>query len=400
MTSERRNRPFTVGRWRSRVRELPEVMGELPVVAMAEEMDTPGEGQIKALVVIAGNPVLTNPGADRLDQALAGLELMVSVDPYINVTSRHAHYVLPPPSPLERAHYDLAFTQLSVRNYADFSPPVFETDAMTEFDILVKLTAIAAGMGPEAEPAFLAEATLAQMIQSGVDDPGSPIHGRDPSEISAALGDRPAVERILDLMIRTGSRGDGFGSDPGGLNLGVIEANPHGLDLGALEPRIPAVLATASGMVELAPEAVISDLPRLETAMGSAANGLRLVGRRQLRTVNSWLNNVETSIRGKETCVLEIHPKDAERLEVADGAEVEVASDSGSLRVPARVTEDISEGVVSLPYGWGHDYPGVRLGVATTRPGVNMNKLTPRAEFDPLSGNAVLNGVPVTVTPA
>ncbi len=398
-----RRKSFTPGRWSSRVRELPEAFGELPVATMADEMLTPGEGQVRVLFTIAGNPVLTTPDAGRLDAALEGLEFMVSVDPYLNETTRHADVILPPPPVLEKSHFDLAFTQLSVRDYAMYSPAVFPMaeDSMSEFDILVKLTAIAMGMGPHADPSMLAEAALAQQVGSEVSDPASPIHGRDPGEILGALSEWSGPEKALDLMIRIGHRGDRFGEDPEGWTLSKLAEHAHGVDFGPLQPRIPDVLATASGLIELAPAAIIEDLPRLEASLQSNGNGMVLVGRRELRSNNSWLHNVEVLVKGTHRCTLEVHPDDAERLGLRDGEPAKVASKAGTVEIPVKITDAIRPGVVSIPYGWGHDASGSRLSVASERPGVNTNVLTDAEPIDPLSGNAVLNGIPVEVsTPA
>ena len=396
-------RPFRTGRWHSRVRGLPESLGELPVATLADEMETPGPGQVRALLTIAGNPALTTPDAGRLDGLLAGLELMVCVDPYLNATTRHADVILPPPSVLQKSHYDLAFTALSVRNVSDFSPAVFEREpgSPSEFEILVRLAAIAAGLGADADPAALGAATLAAEIAKAVDDPMSPIHGRDGVEIERALGDRPVEERLLDLMLRTGHRGDGFGVRPDGISLAMLEHHPHGIDLGPLEPRLPDVLTTGSGKVELAPPTLIADLTRLEHALDTtAAGGMVLVGRRQLRTANSWTQNVAVLVRGKDSCAAQLHPDDAGRLGLVDGATARVSSAAGFVDVPVVLTDAIMPGVVCIPYGWGHGLPGTRQAVAAGHAGVNVNLLTDASVVDPLSGNAVLNGIPVTVVPA
>jgi len=405
---ERLRRPartFRTGRWHSRVRGLPESLGELPVATLADEIETPGDGQVRALLTIAGNPALTTPDAGRLDGLLAGLELMISVDPYVNATTRHADVILPPPSVLEKSHYDLAFTALSVRNVSDFSAAVFgrEPGSPSEFEILIRLAAIAAGPGAEADPdpAALATATLAAEIAKAVDDPTSPIHGRDAAEIERALGDRPVEERLLDLMLRTGHRGDGFGARPDGISLGMLERHPHGIDLGPLEPRLPDALATESGKVELAPPSLIADLTRLERALdATAAGGMVLVGRRQLRTANSWTQNVPVLVRGKDSCVAQLHPDDAGRFGLVDGATARVSSAAGSIEIPVVLTDAIMPGVVCIPYGWGHGLPGTRQAVAAGHAGVNVNVLTDASVVDPLSGNAVLNGIPVTIIPA
>jgi anaerobic selenocysteine-containing dehydrogenase len=398
--SQRAKRPFVMGRWHGRASGRPEVIGELPVASLIEEMVTPGEGQVRMLVTLAGNPALTTPNSAALEEALEGLDFMVSVDVYLNETSRHADVVLPPPSALERSHYDLAFTGFSVRDYADYSPPVFETEAPSEFEILVKLAAIFSGFGPEADPNLLAAAALTGAIQAEVQKADSPISGRDPVEILEALGDRPWPERNLDFLLRIGNRGDHFGATPGGLSLQKLEESPHGIDFGPLEPRLDQVLATASGRIELTPEAIISDLPRLQDAIAKGRNGeAMLVGRRQLRSANSWTHNVEVLMKGRERCTLEVHPDDAERWGLVNGEKALVASAAGKVEVPVEVTADIRPGVVSIPYGWGHGRLGSAMQVAAAYAGVNVNFLSD-GSIDPVSGNAVLNGIPVTVGPA
>ena len=399
----RSRRSFRTGRWQSRVRGLPETMGELPVATLADEIETPGPGQVRALITIAGNPALTTPDSGRLAGLLANLELMICVDPYLNATTRHADVILPPPSVLEKSHYDLAFTALSVRDVADFSPPVFDrpADSPSEFEILVRLAAISGGLGADADVDTLADGTIAARVAASVGNPSSPIHGRDPDEIVAALGDRPPEERLLDLMLRTGHRGDAFGSRPDGLSLAVLEAQPHGVDFGPLVPRLPDALATDSGRIELAPPQLIVDLARLEGTLETAAtNGMVLVGRRQLRTANSWTQNVPVLVRGKDTCLAQLHPDDGSRLGLRDGATAVVRSAAGAIEVPIELTDSVMPGVVCIPYGWGHGLPGTRQTVAARAPGVNVNVLTDASVVDPLSGNAVLNGIPVTVTPA
>ncbi|MEX2622607.1 MAG: molybdopterin-dependent oxidoreductase [Acidimicrobiia bacterium] len=399
LSAHRKGRLFATGRWQSRVRGLPEVLGELPVSTLADEIETPGEGQIRLLFTVAGNPVLTTPDAGRLDAALGGLDFMVSVDPYLNETSRRADVVLPPPSALERSHYDLSFTGLSVRDYADYSPAVFEATGLDEFAILVKLTGIALGMGAEADSDQLAGASLMASVQEAVSSSDSVIAGRDPAEILAMLGERPWPERFLDLMLRLGHRGDGFGADPEGLTLARLEESPHGIDFGPLQPRLDQVLVTSSGKVDLAPETITADLPRLAAAMAiEPEQDLVLIGRRQLRSANSWLHNVEVLVKGKERCTLQINPGDAARIGLEDGATATIASAIGKLDVAVEITADISRGVVSIPYGWGHKLDGAKLSVAEVRPGVNSNILTDSSQVDPLSGNAVLNGIPVTVS--
>jgi anaerobic selenocysteine-containing dehydrogenase len=230
---------------------------------------------------------------------------------------------------------------------------------------------------------------------------GSPIADRSLEELTSLLGGHSAVDKVVDAMIRTGPYGDWFGAVPDGVSLAKLQANPHGIHFGPLEPRLPGALRTPSGLVELAPEPIIGDLDRLEESLGRHVNGdLVLVGRRHLRSNNSWMHNVNVLVKGKERCTLQVHPEDAASLGLTDGGKAEVASRVGKLVAPVEVTDRIRPGVVSLPHGWGHDLPGARLDVARAHAGVNSNVLTDEDAIDPLSGNAVLNGIPVTVVPA
>jgi anaerobic selenocysteine-containing dehydrogenase len=384
---------FRVGRWTSRVRGLPEVKGELPVATLAEEITTPGDGQVRAVVTVAGNPVLSTPNSGQLDGALAGLEFMVSVDPYLNETTRHAHVILPPTDPARVGHYDFAFLTLVVHNMAAYSAPVLPKDpgGMDECDILARL----AGGG-----AALHEHLVLQLLQRAVDDPDSPVAGRDVQDLRALVdGDGPA-ERILDVRLRLGAYGDGFGADPEGLTLRKLLDHPHGVDLGPLRPRIPEVLRTPSGQVELCPDPLAADVTRLRTSLERPSDGLVLIGRRHLRSNNSWMHNVPGLMKGRDRCTLQVHPSDATALDLADGAPATVTSRVGTLCVAVEITDTVMPGVVSLPHGWGHDAPGTRAQVAAASPGVNSNLLTDDRAIDPLSGNSVLNGIPVTVAAA
>ena len=392
-------RPPSFGRWNSRVRGLPELFGELPVAVLAEEIETPGEGQVRALITVAGNPILSTPNSGRLEGAVEGLDFMVSIDIYVNETTRHADVILPAPEPLEKAHYDLAFYQLSTRNIANYSPAVFEREGPAEWEVFMRLAGVIAGQGPNADVELFDDMVIQTLIQREVGNEASPIAGRDPAELLEALEPRRGPERVLDFMLRSGPYGDGFGTEPEGLTLDRLEQNPHGIDLGPLQPRLPDVLRTASGKVELAPEAIVADLDRLRAAMARERNGgMVLIGRRQLRSNNSWMHNLPALVKGKESCTLHIHPDDAERLGLADGETARISSVAGSLEVPVETTEDIMPGVVSIPHGWGHGAEGVRMGVASAHAGVNSNLLADESMVEPLSGNAVLNGIPVEVS--
>ncbi|MEV5097338.1 molybdopterin oxidoreductase family protein [Streptomyces rochei] len=395
-------RGFALGRWRSRVSGHPEAKGELPLSALAEEIDTvTDEGEpVRALLTVAANPVLSAPDGDRLDKALASLDFMVSVDPYLNETSRHAQVVLPPPPPSQSPHHDFAFNTLAVRNQVRYTRPAvpLEPGRMAETEILARLTLAVTG-GHGTDPAAVDAAVVERTLGAAVRDPHSPVHGRDPGELAARLTGENGPERRLDLMLRLGPYGDGFGARPDGLTLQRLLAHPHGIDLGPLRPRLPQPLKTRSGKVELLPGPIAADLPRLRRAMAERPAGPVLVGRRHLRSNNSWMHNVPALTGGSNRCTLQLHPDDADRLGLRDGQPVRVEGAGGAVTAPAEVTDTVRPGVVSLPHGWGHDRPGTRLTHAATDPGVNVNQLLDGSLLDPLSGNAVLNGVPVKLTP-
>lgn len=398
---------FRIGRGATRVRGLPEVMGEYPVSALVEEITTPGDGRLRALVTVAGNPVLSTPNGDgRLEEALDDLEFMVSLDIYLNETTRHADVVLPCPSPLQRSHYDVMLLQLAVRNVANYSPPVLplDDDQPDEWEVMAKLAAIAQGYGIDVDPAVVDDLAIGGLAAHTVADPCSSVSGRDPNELVAAVseGGRRGPDRLVDFMLRTGPYGDAFGANPGGLTLDVLVANPHGVDLGPLEPRLPEILRTPSGRIELAAPPLLADVARLEGLLaGPATDGeLLLVGRRDLRSNNSWMHNIEVLVKGKPRCTLHVHPLDAARLGLADGAPARISSRVGTIQAPVEVTESIRPGVVSLPHGWGHDSAGARLSVAAERAGVNSNRLADHDALDPLSGTSVLNAIPVEVAAA
>ncbi|MDT0396976.1 MULTISPECIES: molybdopterin oxidoreductase family protein [Streptomyces] len=393
---------FALGRWHSRVSRHPEAKGELPLSALAEEIDTPtDEGEpVRALIAVAANPVLSAPDGDRLDKALGSLDFMVSVDPYLNETSRHADVVLPPPPPAQSPHHDFAFNTLSVRNQVRYTRPALplEPGRMAETEILARLILAATGMHG-ADPGAVDTMVVDQTLGKAVREPHSPVHGRDPKELAALLTGTGGPERRLDMMLRLGPYGDGFGADPDGLTLRKLLAHPHGIDLGPLRPRLPQPLKTRSGTVELLPDPIAADLPRLRAALRERPGGLVLVGRRHLRSNNSWMHNVPALTGGSNRCTLHLHPEDAERLGVRDGEPVRVKGAGGELTAPAEITDGVRPGVVSLPHGWGHDRPGTRTRHAAADPGVNVNQLLDGSLLDPLSGNAVLNGVPVEVAP-
>jgi len=413
-------------RYASRVRGLGEVLGELPAACLAEEIETPGEGQIRALFTIAGNPVLSTPNSDRLDAALGTLDLMVSIDIYLNETTRHADVILPAPSSFEKSHYDLALYGFAVRDVANYSPAVLEPqDGMpSEWETLLRLVAVVTGQGADADLDAIDGFIAGEAARRETTTQGSPAFGLDPAAVLGVLAPHRGPERLLDLMLRCGPYGLGFPElgvpgpglgdvarasagdlAPEGLSLAVLQATPHGIDLGPLKPRLPEVLRTPDATIVLAPPMLLADVPRLIDELDAAAetaagDQLLLVGRRDLRSNNSWMHNLPLLVSGPQRCTLHVHPQDAERLCLADGADAIVRARVGEVRIPVHVTQDVMRGVVSIPHGWGHAGDGVRMTVAGEHAGVNSNVLTDELVVEPLSGTAVLNGIPVTVEPA
>lgn len=386
-------------RWRSRVRGIPEVLGQVPLSCLAEEIATPGPGQLRALITIAGNPAVSGPDAGRLDAALTDLDCMVSVDNYLNETTRHAHVILPGLSPLEQPHYDELIWMWAVRNAAKFSAEVFAPPAgrPAEWEILLTLAALASGAPlADIDVARVDEFFFFGLAATLAGQSDARIAGRDPAEIVAATPGR-GPERLLDFALRVGPHGEGYGTTPDGLTLARLRAHPHGLDHGPLTPRLRALLDTPSGTVELAPPHVTADVPRLRARLGRRDDGLLLVSRRHLRSNNSWCHNLPKLMSGRDRCTLLIHPDDARRAGLADGDAARVTSRAGSLVAPVELGDEMMPGVVSLPHGWGHDRDGARLSVAARHPGVNTNLLAPGDLIDVPSNNAVVNGIPVQV---
>ncbi|MCU1279131.1 MAG: molybdopterin-binding oxidoreductase [bacterium] len=367
------------GVWKSRVRGLPEFGGELPVAALAEEIETPGDGQIRALVTHAGNPVLSTPNGARLSRALAGLDFMVSIDIYRNETTRHAHLILPTSFGLERDHYDLAFYALAVRNVARYVAPILAPPPGVRHDWQVLLDL---ALGLHARGGGRRDGSLIWLMRA-----------------MRRLGPR----RVLDLLLRFGPHGRGVAGRKG-LSLARLQAEPHGVDLGPLEARFPDALGTKGKRIALAPELFVADVTRLEAQLDAApavdANQLLLIGRRQLRSNNSWMHNSQRLVKGPEACTLIMHPDDASARGLSDGDRVQVRSRVGEVAVPLALSGDIAVGVVSLPHGWGHAGKGVALRVAQSRAGASVNDLTDELRLDALSGNASFSGVPVTVSAA
>ncbi|MEM9203637.1 MAG: molybdopterin-dependent oxidoreductase [Actinomycetota bacterium] len=400
----RAGRAYRVGRWTSRVNANPEVQGELPAADLPIEILEPGDGQLKMMFTVAGNPVLSCPDAAQMDDAFASLEAMVSVDIYLNETTRHADVILPPASALEKSHFDIAFSNLSVRNIANYSPPVFESEQPAEDDIVARIALIASGLDDDGagDPTVVHDQIVNQLLSGEALAAGSPVEGRDVDELLALVDGDTGSDRVLDVMVRTGPYGDGFGSTPDGLSLERLRNEPHGVDLGALEPRLPDALQTEHGRIDLWHGPFLDELARLEArAVEWAGDGrLRLIGRRHLRSNNSWMHNVEVLVKGKPRCTLQINPNDAAELGIVDGGQAAIRSRVGEVIADVDVTDIVMPGVVSLPHGWGHGQSGARLEVAARHAGVNSNVLTDPLAIDPMSGTSVLNGIPVEVTPA
>jgi anaerobic selenocysteine-containing dehydrogenase len=357
---------------KSRVGGHPEFGGEWPMATLADEIETPGEGQLRAVVTIASNPVLSVPNGRRLERALGSLDFLVALDPYLNETTRLAHVILPPTSALERSHYDLALNHFAVRNVAKYSPPLFPRgdDQRHDWEICLELWARLGG----------AAARAAKKL---------------PRAALARLG----PEGALDLLLRAGPHGLRRGK--AGLTLKKLRQAPHGVDLGALEPRLPGRLCTASEKLELAPAVFLADLPRLDVRdradAGARASGLVLIGRRHLRSNNSWMHNSERLVKGPDRCTVMMHPDDATARGLAEGSRATVATRTGSIDLPVEITADIMAGVISIPHGWGHGRAGTRLRVADSHPGASLNDITDDHAFDTLSGTSALTGLPVEV---
>jgi anaerobic selenocysteine-containing dehydrogenase len=358
----------------SRVRKLPNFNGEFPVAVLSEEITTEGEGQIRALVTSAGNPVLSTPNGNQLDAALAELDYMVSIDIYLNETTRHANIILPPLVTLERSQYDLAFQALAIRNGAKYSQPVFKAGKEQRSDAQIFLE-------------------LAWRMQAGK------LFSRAGGWLKKEVFLRLGSEWIINKKLKQGPYYQSHG-----LNIKKLKQNPHGIDLGPMQPCLPGRLFTADQMIDLAPEECLADIQGMNKALlknrpSSTTDeyNLLLIGRRDPRTNNSWLHNSYRMVKGKKRCLALVHPQDAQSRGITDGDDVTVRSRVGSIKIPVFLTEEMMPGVISIPHGWGHDMAGVNLSIAQQHAGVNTNILTDENFLDSLSGNAALNGVPVSL---
>jgi anaerobic selenocysteine-containing dehydrogenase len=359
-------------RWSSRVRGLPECNGELPVATLAEDILEPGDDRIRALILWAGNPVLSCPNGRKLDQAFEALDFCVSVDLYINESNRHADIILPVVPPLSRPHYDAAFALLSVRNFAKFVEPVLPTRGEERHDWEVI-------------------ADLQQRLEALA---GLSRTRRLATKATRMLGPKGTLAAAL----RVGPRG--LQSGLGGVSLRKLGEHPHGMDLGALEPCLRQRMPANWPGLDLCPDIYAEGLDRLEQVVGAEAPPLVLIGRRQLASNNSWLHNSKRLTKGPSRCTALMHPDDAAAAGIADGDTVELRSAVGAVSAPAELTDEIMRGVVSLPHGYGHDRSGVGWQHAASNPGCSINDLTDDARVDVVSGNAAFSGTPVEVSVA
>jgi anaerobic selenocysteine-containing dehydrogenase len=365
------------GRWHSRIRKLPEFGGELPVAALAEEILQPGKGQIKAMITSAGNPVLSTPNGRQLDRAFAGLEFMASIDFYINETTRHANIILPPTASLEHDHYDLVFHLLAIHNTAKYSPSLFTTNGNRRHDWQIFLE-----LQTRMESKGLASSIVAKTKR-------------------ALIGGLFPPSRILDLGLRFGPYGSKFKPFSGGLTLAKLKTSPHGIDLGPMKSCFPERLCTPNKRIALAPELLVKDLERVRARLlettDHSPHDLLLIGRRHLRSNNSWMHNSERLVKGPERCTLLMNPTDAAERFIGVGRQVQVSSRTGTLEIPVEISEDIMPGVVSIPHGWGHNRPGIQMAVAEQHAGASINDLTDDQSIDTLCGTAAFNGTWVSV---
>ncbi|MEP5175309.1 molybdopterin dinucleotide binding domain-containing protein, partial [Marinobacter alexandrii] len=359
LVRDKKGKPSSYGRFESRVRKLPYFNNEFPVATLADEILTPGEGQIRGMITIAGNPVLSSPGGARLEQAFDSLGFMVSVDIYLNETTRHADIILPATTGLEVPHFDVFFNSFAVRNTAKFSEPMFEKtpDQKHDWEIL---------------------RDLALHLTGREDDGVTP-------------------EMMLDGGLKQGAYGEQ------GMSLAKLKANPHGVDLGPLQPCLQQRLQTEDGLIHIAPQLYLDDLKRLDASglLDQARNPdypFAMISRRLPRSHNTWTQNSHRLVKGKNPCTVQMSVADAERLGLKDGQLAQVASPTGSIQLPVEINDDMFEGVVSIPQGWGHNRSDTGMTVAEAQPGVSINDVTDAQRIDALTGNAAFNGTQVAIS--
>lgn len=388
-------------RYRSRVSNFPELTNQFPAALMVEEMTVPGEGQMKALITMGANPVLSSPnGGGSLTRALEGLEFMMSFDIFINETTRHADVILPSPPHLSHSDFMIFFTFVTVRDYIKYAPPIFEKreGEMHDSAIFCELIARLQGITPQE-----ADDLALQMLFDHLRAQGNEVLAdMTLPQVVQHIGSDPGEERLFDMLLRSGPYGDHFGERPDGLTLAKLKDHGEGMDFGPMRPHIEDVLHMPGKMIDFAPEAITPDVARVDEWLNAGKDdGLHLIGRRQVRSCNTWMHNFPSLAKGPELCVLLMHPDDAGNRNIADGGTVTIRSRTGELKVPVKLTDEMRPGVVSLPHGWGHvddEVPGMPH--AKSRPGVNYNILADETLMDMPSGNVNLNHIPVEVAPA
>lgn len=355
-----------IGKWSSRVREAPEFANELPVATLAEDILVPGKGQIKAMIINAGNPILSTPNGTQLKTAFESLDFLVSIDIYINETSSLADIILPPATGLEVDHYDIVFHSLAVRNTSKYSQALYKPVKGAKYDWQIFKG--------------LKKAYLKKKGNYGIK-----------KRLYGLIDDLITPERMLSQALKKGN----WSKE---INISKLKKSPHGIDLGPLASQLPEGLYTKDKKINLVPDEVKNDLKRLNKKLNQKTNKLgklHLIGRRQLRTCNSWLHNNERMLKSN-SCTAMIHPKDANKAGLNGSNMVRIKSRVGTIEIPYKLTENIMEGTVSVPHGWGH-FGGIRLNVASSNPGVSINNLTDDNFIDQLTGNAALNGVEVEI---
>ena len=384
-------------RWQSKARGFPEYMSMLPASLMAEEMELQGEHQVRAMITVAGNPVLSVPNGKRIHAALQKLDFMVAFDFYINETTSQADIIIPSTTQLEHSNYDFLFSATCVRNFAQYSPQVFapQPEALEQWQIINEVTARMHGMSRADLEAMMLDGMIAQLQANAPE-----LAHISLDDIKQKTAEHDGPERLLDIMLRAGPYGDKF--DGEGLNLSSLKKAPHGIDLGPLQPRLPDLLATKNRRINIAPDIITADLTRLQAALDKGpGDHMLLIGRRHIRDMNSWLHNLNHYARGKNRCTLLINPQDAQRIGLTAEGMARITSRVGEFEAEVAISDSIMPGVVSLPHGFGHNYTDTQQSVASSKaPGISANDLVDDNEMDVPSGTSVVNGVPVTVRAA
>lgn len=379
-------------KFRSRVRNLPEIGGVLPAITLADEITTPGQGQIRGLFTITGNPVTSIPNRERTAAAVQTLDLLVSMDIYVNETSRFADFILPTPTAVRHAAFPMFSVPFMVRKYAKWTAPALDLEpgTLADWEVFLNLGARLS----DTDPAALEEATVDGLLEKHMAD--HPLRDRiSRQQARQLIGEEPGPDRLYDVLLRTGPHGDFFGARPEGLNLDKLKQHPHGLDLGPMDPQLHGLLKTPNGKIDLTPQVIIDDIERLDAYVPD--EGLLLVGRRHVRSVNSWMNNQQFLVKGKNACLLLMHPDDAERLGVETGERVRVRARHLSLEALVEVTETMMPGVLSLPQGYGQNVPGTKLSIASKLDTVSFNDISDETDVDIPSMTPALHTVSVTV---